>query len=303
MTQVTPAERKTHLLGGSWMLLSGLLFVCVAILIRQLDPQIPAEQAAFIRYLFALILLTPSLLKIQLSSITQGTLGWYLVRGVFHAVAVILWFYAMAHIPIAEVSAIGYTTPIYTAIGGMLIFGEVFRWRRLAAVLIGFVGALVILRPGFETIAVGSIAQMIAAACFSVSYLIAKRLTRTAGSLDITVMLTLACTLAMAPLALLNWHPPGLMDLLWLALIAVLATAGHYAVARAISLAPLTVIQPVNFIQLVWAVLFGYLLFDETPDSWVIVGAIMIVSAVSYMAHREAVIARRQADPGFGKAT
>lgn len=301
MIQSEAGKRTAHLQGAGWMLLSGLMFVFVAILIRQLDPRIPAEQAAFIRYLFALLLLSPSLFRMRWSLIEKDTLGWYLIRGIFHALAVILWFYAMAHIPIAEVTAIGYTTPIYTAIGAVLLFGESFRWRRVIAVLAGFVGALIILRPGFQSIAPGSIAQLIAAACFAVSYLITKRLTRSASSIDITVMLTIACTLVMAPLALMNWHPPGWMDFIWLLAISVLATTGHYAVTRAISLAPLTVIQPVTFIQLIWAVFFGYLLFDETPDSWVIAGAVMIVTSVSYMAHREMVIGRRQSAAMQGK--
>ncbi len=289
------AERKAHLYGAAWMVLSGLVFVLVAILVRWLDDDLPSEQAVFIRYLFALVFLLPSLLKIQWRDISLATGRLYLLRGVFHSAAVILWFYAMANIPMSEVTAIGYTTPIYTAIGAVLIFGESFRLRRMLAIVAGFIGVLIILRPGFQEIALGSMAQAIAAPCFAISFLFTKQLTKTERIGDIMVMLTLACTIALAPLAFLNWHTPGWQDIVLLAAIALLATAGHYSVTRAISLAPLTVTQPMSFIQMIWALTFGYLIFDETPDAWVISGAVMIVAAISYMAHREVVIARREA--------
>jgi drug/metabolite transporter (DMT)-like permease len=78
-----------------------------------------------------------------------------------------------------------------------------------------------------------------------------------------------------------------------LALVAVFATAGHYAITRAIAYAPLTVTQPLSFLQLVWAIIFGYWLFDEIPDTWVIIGSLIIVTAISYLTHREALAARR----------
>ena len=131
----------------------------------------------------------------------------------------------MANIPMSEVTAIGYTTPIYTAIGAVLIFGESFRLRRMLAIVFAFAGVLIILRPGFQEIELGSLAQAIAAPCFAISFLFAKRLTQTESTIDITVMLTLSCTIALAPLAIINWHPPGLLDYVLLAAIAMLATA------------------------------------------------------------------------------
>ena len=294
MNQANTIERHALLYGGAWMVSSGLIFVLVAVLVRWLDDSIPAEQAVFIRYFFACLLLAPSLAKLHWQRLDVPLARLYLLRGVFHSTAVILWFYAMANIPMSEVTAIGYTTPIYTAIGAVLIFGESFRLRRMLAIVFAFVGVLIILRPGFQTIELGSLAQAIAAPCFAISFLFAKRLTQTESPIDITVLLTLCCTIALAPLAIINWHPPGVLDYVLLAAIALLATGGHYAVTRAIAVAPLTVTQPLSFIQMIWALTLGYLLFDETPDVWVITGAAIIVGAISYMAHREMVIARRQ---------
>jgi drug/metabolite transporter (DMT)-like permease len=182
---------------------------------------------------------------------------------------------------------------VFTAVGAILIFHEKVKIRRMLAILAGFVGTLVILRPGFQTIEAGSLAQLVAAFCFAGSFLFAKQMTRSQSSGDILVMLTIFCTLALLPGAIYYWREPTWTEVSWLALVAVFATAGHYAITRAIAYAPLTVTQPLSFLQLVWAIIIGYWLFDEIPDTWVITGALLIVGAISYLTHREAMVARR----------
>jgi drug/metabolite transporter (DMT)-like permease len=204
-----------------------------------------------------------------------------------------LWFFAMARIPLSEVTAIGFSTPVFTALGAILIFHEQVKTRRMMAILAGFVGTLVILRPGFQAIEAGSLAQLIAAFCFAGSFLFAKHMTQSESSGNILVMLTIFCTLTLLPGAIYYWREPTLTEISWLALVAVFATAGHYAITRAIAYAPLTVTQPLSFLQLIWAIIFGYWLFDEVPDTWVIIGALIIVTAISYLTHREAMAARR----------
>ena len=275
------------------MLAGGLLFVAVTVLVRHLGSDMPAVEAAFIRYSIGVLLLLPMIWRMRWRGIRSGSFKLYCYRGIVHGVAVMLWFFAMARIPLAEVTAIGFSTPVFTALGAILIFHEQVRARRMLAILAGFIGTLVILRPGFQTIEAGSLAQLIAAFFFAGSFLLAKRMTQRESSGDILVMLTIFCTLALLPGAVYYWRQPTLVEVGWLALVAVFATAGHYALTRAIGHAPLTVTQPLSFLQLVWAILFGYWLFDEVPDTWVIVGALMIVAAVSYLAHREAQAARR----------
>jgi drug/metabolite transporter (DMT)-like permease len=289
-----PNSENNYLAGALWMVAGGLLFVAVAVMVRHLGSDLPAVEAAFIRYVFGLIILIPVLLRMQWRRVRGATLQIYAWRGLAHGAAVMLWFFAMARIPISEVTAIGYTTPIFTVVGAVLIFGERIRIRRIISIIIGFTGIIIILRPGFETIEIGSLAQLIAAPCFAISFLFAKKLTNTENSSDTLVMLSIFCTLALMPGALYLWRPPTLTELLWLALVAVFATAGHYAITRSISHAPLTVTQPFSFLQLVWAIIFGYLFFDEVPDLWVCVGAAIIVAAISYMSHREAVASRQQ---------
>ena len=274
------------------MVAGGLLFVAVTVLVRHLGSDMPAVEAAFIRYLVGVLLLLPALWRMRARFFGSGRIRLYAVRGIVHGVAVMLWFFAMARIPLAEVTAIGFSTPVFTALGAILIFREQVRARRMIAIAAGFIGTLIILRPGFHSIEAGSLAQLVAAFFFAGSFLLAKRMTQSESSGDILVMLSIFCTLALMPGAIYYWREPTLAEVGWLALVAVFATAGHYAITRAIAAAPLTVTQPLSFLQLIWAVAFGYWLFDEVPDIWVIAGGLVIIAAISYLAHREARAAR-----------
>ena len=288
------SPKHNYLAGCLWMVSGGLLFVAVAVMVRHLGSDLPAVEAAFIRYMFGLLILTPVFLRMQWHRVRGANLKFYALRGAAHGAAVMLWFFAMARIPISEVTAIGYTTPIFTVMGAVLIFRERIHMRRIIAIIIGFIGILIILRPGFTTIEIGSLAQLVAAPCFAISFLFAKKLTNTENSSDTLVMLSIFCTLALMPGAIYLWKTPTINELGWLALIAVFATAGHYAITKSIANAPLTITQPFSFLQLIWAIIFGYLIFDEVPDIWVCTGAVIIVAAISYMSHREAAASRQQ---------
>jgi len=283
-------SQQSNIRGCLWMVAGGLLFVAVTVMVRLLGSDMPAVQAAFIRYLIGVMLVLPMLWRMRSRGFGLGRdrVGLYALRGLVHGAAVLLWFFAMARIPLAEVTAIGFSTPVFTALGAIVIFGEQVRLRRMLAILAGFVGTLLILRPGFITIEAGSLAQLIAAFLFAGSFLLAKRMTQSESSADILVMLSIFCTLTLLPGAIYYWRTPTLLEVTWLAGVAVFATTGHYAITRAIAAAPLTVTQPLSFLQLIWAIVIGYWLFDEVPDNWVIGGGLVIVAAVSYLAHREA---------------
>ena len=216
------------------------------------------------------------------------------------ALGVILWFYAMARIPIAEVTALGYTAPIFVTVGAAFFFGERLHFRRIAAVAVAFLGTLVILRPGFHEISAGQIAQLCAAPLFAASFLFAKRLTDDEDPVTIVIMLSIFCTLTLLPGAVINWVTPTLWEVFWLAMTAVVATLGHYTMTRAIRAAPLTVTQPVTFLQLVWATALGIAFFGEPMEPFVLIGGGIVVAAITFISHREAVAARRQVTPPPG---
>jgi len=280
--------RGRYLWGIWWMLLTGLLFVAVTGVVRHLGTDMNPMQAAFIRYAFGVVLIAPVLLRMFAARAAPSRIGLHMLRGLAHGTAVMLWFFAMARIPIAQVTAIGFTTPIFTTMGAVLFLGEVLHARRIAAVVVSFLGTLIILRPGAVSIELGALAQLAAAPLFACSFLIAKKLTQTESSASIVAYMSVFVTLALLPPALLAWRTPTLTELGWLFVTAVFATAGHYTFTRAMQTVELTVLQPFSFLQLVWATLLGFYAFSEVPDVWTLTGGAVIIASVTYIAHREA---------------
>lgn len=291
--RVRPAVGSDALSGVAWMVLTTLLFAGVTATVRHVGPEVAAPEAAFLRYLFGTLMIAPLLAPLRRAPPGARALLVFALRGAAHGGAVILWFYAMARIPMAEVTALGYTTPLFMTLGAAVFFGERLHRRRLAALGAGLLGALIILRPGFAEVSAGHLAQLGAAPLFAVSYLIAKRLTVRQDPTLIVAMLSLFCTLALLPAAIMHWTWPSLHAVAWLAVTAALATAGHYAMTRALRAAPLTVTQPIGFLQLVWASALGILLFREPLDPFVLLGGGVVVGAATVIARREALAARR----------
>lgn len=284
---VTTRATERPLEGVAWMLASGLAFVGVNSIVRALGTDLPAAQSAFIRYAFGVLFFLPMLPGLVRQGLPQGALPLLVWRGVVHTGAVLFWFFAMARIPLAHITAIGYLSPVILLISGALILGESLTRRRLVAVGAAAIGTLIVLRPGIEPVGIGHLGQIAAATCFAASYLFAKRLSGFVPASVVVAMLTFTVTLGLLPLALVDWRPVTGLQLGGLAVVALLATAGHYLMSRAFSVAPLAVTQPVTFLNLVWAALAGFLLFDEPVDHWVIFGGGIIIGAISWVSWQE----------------
>ncbi|MEQ9695159.1 DMT family transporter [Shimia sp. SDUM112013] len=294
MSEATTAR---PLIGVFWMLVTGGCFVAVTALVKYLGPRVPAAEAAFLRYLLGLVFLLPMIRPMLRARLTRRQLGLFGLRGVAHTLGVVCWFYAMTQIPIAEVTAMNYLSPVYVTIGAALFLGETLAARRVIAVVVALLGAVIILRPGFREVNTGHLAMLFTAVSFAVGYLVAKIMSDEVSPAVVVGMLSVTVTIGLAPLAYAVWVPPTLNDLLILFAVASFATAGHYTMTLAFAAAPVTVTQPVTFLQLVWAVLLGWVVFDESVDIWVIAGGLLIISAISFITWREAVLKRRQVTP------
>ena len=288
-----PIQQNNVLRGIGWMVVTTIMFVAVTGIVRHLGSSLPAAEAAFIRYVIGCIILLPSFWRLYRSPPSRDVMKIFTFRGLAHALGVTLWFYAMARIPIAEVVAIGYVTPIFITLGAAMFLGEKLRLRRIMGVLAGLFGAVIILRPGFNEISIGQIAQLGTAPVFAISYLLTKSLTNRASASTIVAMLTLFCTVFLFPMAIWDWQTPSQNDLFWLFMTALCATFGHYSMTRALAAAPISVTQPVIFLQLVWATILGILVFDEALDPYVILGGTIIVGAATFISHREAKLSRQ----------
>ncbi|UOA26360.1 Riboflavin transporter [Pseudosulfitobacter sp. DSM 107133] len=283
--------------GILWMLVTGLCFVAVTALVKSMGPTMPPAQSAFLRYVLGMVFLIPMLGDVRRANLTPRQWKLFTFRGLFHAIGVSLWFYAMTRIPIAELTAINYLAPVFVSIGAALFLGERLAARRIVAVIVALVGTAVILRPGFREVSNGHIAMLAAAAVFSGSYLLAKIMTDEVKPTVVVFMLTIFVSLGLAPLAALDWVTPTWGQIGILALVALFAQAGHYTMTLAFASAPVTVTQPITFLQLVWATLLGLLVFNEPIDIWVVLGGVLILGAVTFITWREAQLNRRPITP------
>src|SRR6056297_3777604 len=191
--------------GIFWMIVTGGCFVTVTALVKLLGTRIPAPEAAFLRYLLGLVFLIPVLG--QLRRIKLDRMEWTLFagRGVVHTIAVALWFFAMARIPIADVTAMNYLAPIYVTLGAALFLGEKLALRRVMAVGVALAGALIILRPGLREVGPGHVAMLFTAVAFGASYLLAKQLSARCSAAEVVALLSITVTIGLAPLAVMDW--------------------------------------------------------------------------------------------------
>ncbi len=297
MNKILVQHKSQNLTGVFWMVVTGICFLGVTALVKFMGTRIPAAEAAFLRYALGLVLLLPMLKDFSQNLPDRGLFILFAARGVVHTVGVVLWFFAMSRIPLADVTAMNYMSPIYVTLGAAIFLGEALALRRILAILVAILGAFLILRPGFRDISIGHIAMIFTALFFASSYLIAKHTSGRTTASVVVVMLSIYVTIGLAPMALLNWVTPTLAELLILFTVACFATAGHYTMTLAFAAAPVSVTQPATFLQLVWAVLVGSVIFGEDIDLFVIMGGGLILCSITFMSWREAVIKRKEMTP------
>ena len=285
------------LLGVFWMVITGFNFVAVTAIVKEFGQDIPAAQSAFLRYVLGIIFLIPMIRPMLAAKPSNTQMGLIWLRGFIHTLGVICWFYAMTKITIAEVTAMNYMSPVYVTLGAVVFLGERFAWRRILAVLAALVGALIILRPGFRELSSGHYAMLFTAIAFAGGYLIAKKLSDSFSAAVVVGWMSVTVTVGLAPFAYAVWVPVTLAQCFGLFMVAAFATAGHYTMILAFRAAPVSVTQPVAFLQLVWATLLGALFFAEPADTWVMLGGAIIVSAITFISWREALLRRKAITP------
>ncbi|HRF52985.1 MAG TPA: DMT family transporter [Aquimonas sp.] len=272
------------------MAVSTVFFGLMAVWIRLASKQLHPFEIAFFRNLFGLVFALPLLVKHGPSLLRTDKLRFYVLRCLIGICSMLAGFWAIVNL--AQAVALSYATPLFVTIGAVLVLGEVVRARRWTAVLIGFIGVLVILRPGTDFNQGAWIAVLSAALSGSVAISI-KVLSRTEKP-DAIVLFT---TLIWVPMSLLPalfvWQWPQGIIWLWIVLAGMFGTLGHLCWTRALRMADASFLTPISFLQMPLVVAAGYWLFAEPMDAWVIAGSLIILAANAYIAHREAQLARR----------
>ena len=278
------------------MLLSTVFFGLMAVMIRMASNDgIATVEIAFFRNLFGLLALLPFLANSGRGVFRTRQLPRYLLRSTIGVASMLCGFWAIGHLPMAQAISLSYSTPLFVTVAAAIWLGEVVRRRRWTAVLLGFIGVLVIVRPGTEGFSGGSLVAIAAAVLSSIVAIQIKQLSRVDAP-DTIVFYTYVfwVPLSLVP-ALFAWQWPQGMDWLWLAAIGAMGTGGQLFWTRALKLGEVSALQPISFMQLPLVTGLAWVLFDEAVSRWTIAGALIIFAANVYIAHREAQLSRRAA--------
>jgi drug/metabolite transporter (DMT)-like permease len=278
--------------GSLLMLVGTLMFAAMHAAIRHTTQQLPAVEAAFFRNVFGLLVIAPLLLRHGPGLFYTKRLGLHVLRAVLNVFSMLTFFVGLSLTPIARATALSFTAPLFTALLGALMLGEAFRWRRWTAIACGFVGALVILRPGVQAVDSGAWFVVASSLLWSVAMIDIKVLGRTESSLTITAYVTvLLIPMTLLPAALV-WQTPSPALWGWLLFIGVVGTLGQMAVTEALKHAEITALMPFDFLKLAWATLIGLVAFGERPDLLTVLGAAIVFASSFYIAWREATLRR-----------
>ena len=249
---------------------------------------LPVVEVAFFRSLFALVAILPVLWMYR------PPLPWrphslrrQILRGAFISVSVFFWFYGLATVPLVEAVSLSFTAALFVTIGAALFLGERVGAQRWGAVIVGFAGALVILRPGFAEISIGMLSTLLGSVLWAAGLLMTKRLSREDGNLSF-VLFTAGCTTVLfaVPTAISWVTPPGWL-LAILAAMGLCTALGHWLMSNALRLADASLSMPIDYLRLVWVGLIGYFFFGEQPDILAWFGAAMIIGASLFVTYRE----------------
>lgn len=286
--------RQAALRGILWMAAAGFLSAVTGGLVRHLSGELSSIELVFFRNLVGVVILTPWLLHKGLGAMRTRRLPLYCLRVMFAYLAMVMSFYAIGHMPIADVYALQFTIPLFTIMLAVFILGQHAGIRSWIACLVGFCGALLIVRPGFIELSLAAALALVSALMSGGSNTTIKLLSRT----DSPEVITVYSNMLMMPLALIPslfvWVTPSWAQAPWIIALGLAGCISGYCFTRSVAAADARVVQPFQFLRMLFAALVGYVFFFETPGPWTWVGAIVIFAASTYVIRLEG--GRKDAD-------
>lgn len=272
--------------GILWMVLTMFLFVTLDSMAKSMSDRFPSLQLVWARYFFhALIVM---ILILPRGNVFRTGFPWIqAARSLLIFAATYFYFSGLKYLPLAEATAIMSLGPLLTVALAVPMLGEKAGPRRWASVVCGLLGALVIIRPGFGLLHWAAIYPVLAAICYGSYQVLTRYLAPHDRPLTSLAYSAIGGAIIASFIAPMNWVTPQPVDWLWLAGLGLVGAMGQYAVVRAWSAAPASVLSPFNYTNLLWAVFYGYLLFNQLPDLWTVTGATIIVASGLYVMHRE----------------
>jgi drug/metabolite transporter (DMT)-like permease len=289
MNQASAAPRKAVLRGMGFIAVSGLLFTLLNTIMRQLTHELDPLQVQFLRYLMGLVVMLPFMLRSGLVAWMPHNLRGQIWRGLVHTLGLMLWFIALPNVAMADMTAMGFTGPIFIMAGAVLFLGEPMIRARWIAAGIGFIGVLIVVAPGLRGDGgYWNLVMLSSTPLFAASFLITKALTRHDKPEVIVAWQSIMVALFTLPFALAVWVWPTTEQWGWFVITGILGSVGHWFLTEAFRIADMSATQPVKFLDLVWASLMGWLVFSEEPALTTYAGALVIFAATTWIARREA---------------
>jgi drug/metabolite transporter (DMT)-like permease len=290
---IKPADMSGATRGILLMLAATLLAAFMNIVARHVSATVHPYMVVYFRVLFGLLFIGPFVLRSGLAVFRTRRIGMHLFRASLNVVNMMCFFSAVAITPLAELVALNFTAPVFATLLAVLILREVVGVRRWAAILVGFAGAMIIVRPGFGDVSPGHLLALGSAISWACVILVVKDLSRTESSITIVAYMTvLMAPVSMVP-ALFVWQWPTPAELGWLAVMGVVGTGVHFTVAQALREADLSTILPFDFTKLIWIAILAYLIFGEVPTIATWIGGTVIFASGIYIAQREAMARRK----------
>ncbi len=261
----------------AWMGGTLVSFVLMAVAGRELSATFDTFEILAYRSMVGLVVVTALLAPSGFAAVRTSQFGLHLVRNSVHFVGQFGWFYGIALIPLAEVVAIEFTVPIWAALLAVIMLGERMTAAKVAALILGTAGMLLILRPGMRVVDPAALVVLVGALGFSMSHVLTKRLTRRDAPLAILFYMTvLQLPMGLLP-ALDDLTLPSLVHGPWLVMVGITALSAHYCMARAFALADATVVVPMDFLRLPLIAVVGYLFYREGLDPLLFAGALLML--------------------------
>lgn len=275
------------------MAVASILFVAMHTMVRQLSNDLHPFQIAFFRASLGLVVLSPIIFRNQFSILKTGKIKLHALRGLLNAAAMLCFFYGLSITPLAQVTALSFAVPLFATVLAVILLGEVIRIRRITALTIGFLGTLIIIRPGIIDFGLGPVLIIVQALIWSLALMVIKVLTRTDSSLGIAIYASIFLSPMVLIAAIPFWQTPTWQQFVLMLVIATFGTLAQTLMNESLKLGETSVVMPIEFTRMIWAALFGFCFFDEIPDSFTWIGAILIFGSTTYISLRETSLKNR----------
>ena len=277
-----------NLRGILWLILGAFLFVLVDVFVKMLGRKFDPFQLALFRYAIGWIVLAPIFIRMGRSNLRTQHIGLHLLRMVLAFAAQLGVFVSVIYMLLADATAFMFTKPLFTTVVAVLLISEAVSARRWVATLVGFVGVLIMVRPGSDSMDPVALIAIGAAMTFAVANVLIRMLARTEPPNRILFYYHIGGIVAFTGPAIWVWRTPVGNEWLLLIAIGVITTAGMVCYIRAFSVGEPSAVGPSENVRLIYAALFGYFLFAEIPSIWTGIGAAIIVASTYYIARDEA---------------